>query len=86
MNLKDTTLELIKKPTFELKDGKELELSLKARLTKKEFKLLKAIATNEVDSLQAKLNLTALELNNLKQKLIKKLNYEKTKDSLYKKE
>ena len=86
MNLKDTTLELIKKPTFELKDGKELELSLKARLTKKEFKLLKAIATNEVDSLQAKLNLTALELNSLKQKLIKKLNYEKTKDSLYKKE
>ena len=83
MNLKDTTLKLIKKPTFELKDGKELELSLKAKLTKKEFKLLKAIAVSEVDYLQQKLNITNLELENLKDKLIKKLNQEKVKQFLY---
>ncbi len=74
----------IKKLSSPLKEGKELELALKAKLTKKELKLLKALATECVDELQHKLSLDDKSLKELHLKLTKKLNYEKTKQALYK--
>ncbi len=73
----------IKKLAFPLKKGKELELALKARLTKKELKLLRAMADGCVEALQQKLALDEESLKVLELKLIKKLNYEKTKQTLY---
>jgi len=75
----------IKKLSFPLKQGKELELALKAKLTKKEFKLLYALANECVEELQIKLSLDEHSLKALHTKLTKKLNYEKTKQALYEK-
>jgi len=86
MEFKYILEKLIKKLSFDLKSSKELELALKAKLTKKEFKLLKAMAHNEVDILKEKLNLNEDSLKALETKLIKKLNQEKTKQFLYKKD
>jgi predicted nucleic acid-binding protein len=73
----------IRKVSFPLKEGKELELALKAKLTKKEFKLLKALASNELSLLQSQLNIDDVKLKELESKLIKKLNQEKVKQELY---
>jgi len=73
----------IKAISHPLKQGKELELALKAKLTKKEFKLLKAWVENDIENLKKRLNLNQKEYENLSSKLIKKLNYEKTKQALY---
>ena len=81
MKLKECVEKIIKKRAFPLKDGLELELILKARLTKKELKLLKELAKNCSNEEILKLQ----NSNEIFQKLIKKLNYEKVKDSLYKK-
>jgi len=73
----------IRKVSFPLKEGKELELALKAKLTKKEFKLLKALANSELSLLQSQLNIDDVKLKELESKLIKKLNQEKVKQELY---
>jgi len=73
----------IKSISHPLKEGKDLELALRARLTKKEFKLLKAWVDNDIENFKSRLNLTQEDYENLRTKLIKKLNSEKTKQSLY---
>ncbi len=75
--------KIIKNLSFPLKSDKELELALKARLTKKELKLLKALAKNNLNDLQKQLQIDELSLKELKRKLIKKLNQERVKQSLY---
>ncbi len=72
--------ELISNISHPLKSGKELELALKAKLTKKELKLLKAMNENSID----KLTFSSDELDRVNSNLIKKLNQEKVKQALYK--
>ena len=78
--------KFIRKVSFPLKEGKELELALKAKLTKKEFKLFKELAFNmDKDSLCKKLNLTHQEYETIYNKMKKKLNLERIKQALYEK-
>ncbi|MCD6654302.1 MAG: hypothetical protein LT067_05995 [Sulfurovum sp.] len=66
-----------------LRDQEELDVILRARLTKKEYKLLKAWAKEtSVQEISAKLNLTEEQYGELSTKLIKKLNQEKLKQEL----
>ena len=81
--LQEELKKYIRKVSFPLKEGKELELALKAKLTKKEFKLLKALANSELSLLQSQLNIDDVKLKELESKLIKKLNQEKVKQELY---
>ena len=81
--LQEELKKYIRKVSFPLKEGKELELALKAKLTKKEFKLLKALVNSELSLLQSQLNIDDVKLKELESKLIKKLNQEKVKQELY---
>ena len=73
----------IKTLVYPLKEEDALKLALKAKLTKKEFKLLQAWATDsDLDALKEKLKLDESRYNELSVKLIKKLNQEKTKQAL----
>lgn len=84
MDLQEELKKHIKAISHPLKCGLELELVLKAKLTKKELKLLKMWAQNDTKSqILSSLNLDEESLINLSQKLIKKLNQEKTKQALY---
>ncbi len=66
-----------------LKEEEALKLALKAKLTKKEFKLLNAWATqSDLDALRQKLKLDDTRYEELSQKLIKKLNQEKVKQAI----
>jgi len=81
--LQDELKKHIKKLVRPLKDGDELYLALKSKLTKKEFKLLKCWAFDEdIEELKNKLNLDIDKLEELKAKLIKKLNQEKFKQQI----
>ena len=73
----------IKKLVNPLKDEEELLASLKLKLTKKEFKLLKAWSegTNTKD-IQKNLGLDDPRYGELSSKLIKKLNQEKIKQAI----
>jgi len=73
----------IKKLVHPLKEGEELLLALKAKLTKKELKLLKAWAeSTSIEEIQTKLNLNETQYGELSAKLVKKLNQEKTKQAI----
>jgi tRNA G18 (ribose-2'-O)-methylase SpoU len=73
----------IKKLTTPLKQDNELKLALKAKLTKKEYKLLECWANEcDIDELKAKLHLDNDKYHELTSKLIKKLNQEKTKQEI----
>jgi len=66
-----------------LKEEEALKLALKAKLTKKEFKLLNAWADyTDIDALKNKLNLDEERYRTLSEKLIKKLNQEKVKQAI----
>ncbi|MBD3790068.1 MAG: hypothetical protein IE885_06870 [Campylobacterales bacterium] len=66
-----------------LKDEEGLDEVLKVRLTKKEYKLLKAwAAQTPVAQICSKLNLDEQTYGELSTKLIKKLNQEKLKQEL----
>ena len=66
-----------------LKQEEELLTALKAKLTKKELKLLKAWSEGtSVEDIQSKLNLDETHYGELSAKLIKKLNQEKTKQAI----
>ncbi len=80
MNYKTILNKLIKKVSFPLKDGEDLELALKSKLTKKELKLLKTLSGDE---LQASLNYSEDEYKRVEANLIKKLNQERVKQTLY---
>ncbi len=76
----------IRKVSFPLKEGKELELALKAKLTKKEFKLFKAL--NQAltkEQICKELKLSTKEYETIYTKMQKKLNLERVKQALYKK-
>ncbi len=76
--------ELIKSLSYPLKSGLDLELALKARLTKKEFKLLKAWVSGVPESeIMEKMKLDSAAYKSLSAKLVKKLNQERVKQTLY---
>ena len=82
-NLKETLKQHIKKLVHPLKEEHELKMVLKAKLTKKELKLLEAWADNtDLDALKTKLKLDETRYEELSSKLIKKLNQEKTKQAI----
>jgi len=84
MNLETELRKHIKAVVHPLKSADELELVLKAKLTKRELKLLKAWACDlsQEDVLNS-LKLTNEDYDNLSTKLIKKINQEKVKQALY---
>jgi len=66
-----------------LKEGDDLKEALKLKLTKKEFKLLKAWAEgSDIEVLKKQLNLNDERYGELSTKLIKKLNQEKIKQAI----
>jgi len=83
MSLEIELKKHIKKIVFPLKEGKELELALKAKLTKKEYKLLNALSTNTTQELKERLKLNNKSYQLLYDKLVKKLNQERIKQELY---
>ena len=81
--LQEEIKKYIKILVHPLKEEEALRLALKAKLTKKEFKLLNAWATqSDLDSLRQKLKLDDARYEELSQKLIKKLNQEKVKQAI----
>jgi len=73
----------IKKLVKPLKEGEELKIALKLKLTKKELKLLKSWSEGiNIEELQKQLNLDEKRYAELSTKLIKKLNQEKTKQAI----
>ena len=81
--LRDEILKHIEHMNYSLKEGQELELTLKAKLTKKEYKLLLAMAEDQpIEALKSKLKLDDERYDEIRRKLIKKLNQEKIKQAL----
>lgn len=73
----------IRKLVGTLKEEESLVLILKARLTKKEYKLLQGWAEDaSIEAISEKLKLDEESYAALSQKLIKKLNQEKLKQEL----
>jgi len=78
--LTDEVERHIRKLIHPLKKENELKEVLKVKLTKKEFKVLNAWATNEdLEALKEKLGMDEERYGELSVKLIKKLNQEKLK-------
>jgi hypothetical protein len=76
--------ELILNISHPLKSGKELEIALKAKLTKKELKLLKALSYNlSENEIKTTLNFDNEQYQRVYNKLVKKLNQEKIKQAIY---
>lgn len=81
--LTQETEKHIKKLVNPLKEEEELLAVLKVKLTKKEFKLLKAWAdARSQKDIQTSLNLDEERYGELSGKLIKKLNQEKLKQAM----
>lgn len=73
----------IRKLTRPLKEESELIVILKAKLTKKEYKILLTWAKDEaLEPLCEKLSLNEKRYDELREKLIKKLNQEKVKHAM----
>ncbi len=83
MNYETILNKLIKKVSFPLKNGKELEVALKSKLTKKEFKLLKTLSGYEP---KESLGYSEDEYKRVEANLVKKLNQERVKQVLYRNE
>jgi len=84
MNLETELRKHIKAVVHPLKSDEELELALKAKLTKRELKLLKAWAGGLTqEEILSSLKLTSDDYDTLSLKLIKKINQEKVKQALY---
>ncbi len=84
MNLETELRKHIKAVVHPLKSAEELELALKAKLTKRELKLLKSWANNlSQEEILKTLKLTSENYDALSSKLIKKINQEKVKQALY---
>lgn len=84
MDLEKTLKSLINNINYPFKEAQELETTLKKRLTKKEFKLLKELTLNTDEPLiKEHLDFDNTELERVKSNLIKKLNQEQTKQLLY---
>ncbi len=77
----------IKKIHTPLKDEGSLHEILKRRLTKKEFKILLALSQNEdIEALCQKLNLDQERYEEIKLRLLKKINFHDLKEELLIKE
>ena len=84
MTLTDGLNRDIKILEKDLKEELELKKILKLRLTKKEYKVFLAINDNAGDEfMKEKLSLDDKRLQDVKDSLLKKLNYEKLKNELY---
>ena len=84
MTLTDGLQRDIKIIEKDLKEEAELKKILKLRLTKKEYKIFLAINDNSSDDfMKEKLLLDDKRLAEVKESLLKKLNYEKLKNELY---
>jgi len=84
MTLTDGLQRDIKIIEKDLKEEAELKKILKLRLTKKEYKIFLAINDNAGDDfMKEKLLLDDKRLVEVKESLLKKLNYEKLKNELY---
>jgi len=84
MKIEETLKSLINVINYPFKEPKELEMILRKRLTKKEFKLFRELASNTPkEEIAKKLNFDAHEFKRVEQNLIKKLNLEQTKQLLY---
>jgi hypothetical protein len=85
MTLSDGLKRDIKILKKNLQDESELKKVLKLRLTKKQYKVFLSINANEDDKLiKEKLLLNDNRLKEIKDILVKKLNYEKLKNELTK--
>lgn len=81
--LKQEIEKHINKLVHPLKEEEELLAALKAKLTKKELKLLKAWSKETpLDEIKTRINLDEQHYVDLSSKLIKKLNQEKTKQTI----
>jgi hypothetical protein len=81
--LRDEVAKHIRKNAFELKEDAELYIALKARLTKKELKMLLGWCRNEsVETLKNRLKLDASRYEALRASIVKKLNSEKIKQEM----
>jgi hypothetical protein len=84
MTLTDGLRRDIKVIEKDLKDEAQLKKILKLRLTKKEYKTLLAINEGQSDEyMKEKLSLDDERLQDIKDTIIRKLNYEKLKYELY---
>ncbi len=84
MQIEATLKSLIKVINYPFKEPQELEMALRKRLTKKEFKLFRELASNTPkEEIAKKLNFDTPEFERVEQNLIKKLNLEQTKQLLY---
>ena len=82
--LRDYALRLIRKPVFPLAEEARLNLILKARLTKKEYKIFLAHAKGEdIEQLKEKLKLNQARYQSLCRSIEEKLNKESIKQQLY---
>jgi len=78
--IKDELKKHIKNFSFPLKDDKELKLILKAKLTKKEYKLFFAWMENrDKEEIKEIISVDDERYKQISSKLIKKLNQEKIK-------
>jgi len=76
---------VIQKPLGSFRPTEELEMVLRRRLTKKEFKLLLARLRNEpLEELAARLKLDEQRLAELQDRIRHKLNQDRIKRELYK--
>ena len=76
---------VIQKPLGEFRPAGELEMVLRRRLTKKEFKLLLGRLTDEpAEELAARLKLDEQRLAELQDRIRHKLNQDRIKRELYK--
>ena len=81
--LQDELEKHIRKLVRPLKEEDELNIVLKTKLTKKEFKVFKAWANGEeLTPLLEKLSIDSDRYTQLKEKLIKKINQEKFKQEI----
>lgn len=81
--LTDELEKHIRKLILPLREEEELESILKVKMTKKEYKIFKAWANHEpLEPLLEKLSIDAERYQELKEKLIKKINQEKFKQEV----
>jgi predicted XRE-type DNA-binding protein len=84
MSLQQEITKHIHKVTSPLKEESELRLVLKAKLTKKELKLLESWSHQvSQEEIMEKLHIDSERYEQMKQHLVKKLNQEKLKQHLY---
>ncbi|MDD5406085.1 MAG: hypothetical protein PHE73_03980 [Sulfurovaceae bacterium] len=83
MSLQQYIISVVNHPKLPLKDEASMLEVLKKRLTKKEYKILDALAYNKnTQDVSVKLKIDTDRYNNMIATLIKKLNQEKLKQEL----